>query len=218
MLSELTSILKNVLDIVEIIKNNKIKTIATILITLSIALVKPMIYYSTLYTDFCRRIIAICIFGVICIIGYIVYRKKHNEFYHDETVNCLLGLSLFFLIIMRIILYTYENSWSEIYDIVGLEESKFITDIRQAEYFKELYNDVFSNFAVILLYAIEYLQTISITYLVVYILYKFVSVEEPLKTGFFSTDWEIIITNILFTIFSSPFIYPAYLNFWNKIF
>lgn len=119
---------------------------------------------------------------------------------------------------MAIILYKYENSWLKIFDIVELEKSKFITELRQAKYVKELYNYVVSNFVVVLLYAIEYLQTISITYLVVYILYKLVSVEEPLITGFISTDWQIIISNILFIIFTSPFIYPEYLNFWNKIF
>lgn len=218
MFSEVTSTLKNVIEIVEVFKNNKFKTIATIFITLSIVLIKPMMYYSTLYTDFCKCIIAICILGVIFFIGYIVNRKKHNEFYHDETVNCLLGLLFVSIIIMAIILYKYENSWLEIYDVVKLEKSKFITELRQAEYVKELYNYVISNFAIVLLYAIEYLQTISITYLVVYILYKLVSEEEPLITGFVSTDWEIIVTNILFIIFASPFIYPEYLNFWNKIF
>ena len=129
-----------------------------------------------------------------------------------------MGLLLLSIIIMAIILYKYENSWLKIFDIVELEKSKFITELRQAKYVKELYNYVVSNFVVVLLYAIEYLQTISITYLVVYILYKLVSVEEPLITGFISTDWQIIISNILFIIFTSPFIYPEYLNFWNKIF
>lgn len=53
MFSDILSAIKSVFDITNSIKAEKIKSVLLILITLTIVLVKPTIYYANLYIGFC---------------------------------------------------------------------------------------------------------------------------------------------------------------------
>ena len=77
MFSEITSILKFILDAFE---GRKIKNIIYILILLSIVLVKPITYYSTLYVKYCGKCCAVAVLLFLFLVCYGITKKGRKKF------------------------------------------------------------------------------------------------------------------------------------------
>lgn len=218
MLSEISSFLDLFKFIYEGFAKKPIKSVFTLLIVLSIVLIKPIAYYSTLYIDFCKFISTMFSFVVLFLFLYKLYRHKTQEDYDKDTVNQLIGINILVIVLIIVGTFKHNNVFLDIFSNKNIAESIFIDNIHKKEYFQELYNYVQSNFLPILLYSIEFIQAISISYLYVYIISKLLLIEEPLKYGLLSKNFEKIIINVLVIFLSSPVLYEPYTVFWNKIF
>lgn len=218
MLSEISSFFDLFKFIYEGFTKKPVKSVFTLLIVLSIVLIKPIAYYSTLYIDFCKFISIMFSFIVLFLLLYKLYRYKTKEYYDKDTVNQLIVIIIFVAILIIVGTFKHNNVFLDIFSNKNIAESIFIDNIHKKEYFQELYNYVQSNFLPILLYSIEFIQTISISYLYVYIISKLLLTEEPLKYGLLSRNFETIIINVLVIFLSSPVLYEPYTAFWNKIF
>lgn len=91
MLSDILSAIKSVFDITNSIKAEKVKSVLLILITLTIVLVKPTIYYANLYIGFCYFFAAIFAILFLTMIIYRIYCNKTSTDYHHETNYALMG-------------------------------------------------------------------------------------------------------------------------------
>lgn len=218
MFSDILSAIKSVFDITNSIKAEKLKSILLILITLTIVLVKPTIYYATLYIGFCNILSAILICLFLIITCYKIYRYITHSYYDKETTNYLLA----FLAIVSIIIlkgkFRYTAIWSDIFSTEHTMVEEFIENIHHLEYFNEFYSYVRLNFLIVLLYSIEFTQTIFILYFAVHIFHKLLCTEEPLQTGFIASDFKIMLFNSLMIALTSPIFFSQYTEFWNKIF
>lgn len=218
MLSEISSFLDLFKFIYEGFAKKPIKSVFTLLIVLSIVLIKPIAYYSTLYIDFCKFSSTMFSIIVLFLFLYKLYRHRTHEDYDKDTVNHLIGINIFVIILIIVGIFKHNNAFLNIFSNQNIAESIFIDNIHKKEYFQELYNYVQSNFLPILLYSIEFIQAISISYLYVYIISKLLLLEAPLKYGLLSKNFETIIINVLIIFLSSPVLYEPYSLFWNKIF
>ena len=218
MLSEITSVLDFIKGCSEEFSKKPFKSIITLLVSLSIVLVKPIIYYSTFYVDFCKKSSIMLIMMILFCICYKIYHRTSNEYYDKETVNYLIGFSILLFIIILVSSISCTNVFKEIFSNENLSEKVFKETIHNKEYFKKFYDYVLSNFLLVLIYSIEFVQMVLITYLFVYVLNKLIFTEEPLKNGFSSKDIIIMIINSLFIFLSSPIMYNSYSDFWNNIF
>lgn len=215
MLSEITSLLNFFVDAFE---GRKFKNIIYILIFLSIILVKPMMYYSTLYVAYCQVCAALAtVFGIILFI-YKIYCNVKHENYHNDTVNALLFTLFALAISLMVESDLYDDFWTQIYETENLNSDLFLSTIHAIDYFNGFYDYVSSYFSLILLYAIEFVNSVVISFLIIYILFKLYTTEKPLKFGLISTDLRTIMGTFLIIKVSSPWMYPTYLEFWNKIF
>lgn len=215
MLSEITSLLNFFVDAFE---GRKFKNIIYILIFLSIILVKPIMYYSTLYVAYCQVCAALAtVFGIILFI-YKIYCNVKHENYHNDTVNALLFTLFALAISLMVESDLYDDFWTQIYETENLNSDLFLSTIHAIDYFNGFYDYVSSYFSLILLYAIEFVNSVVISFLIIYILFKLYTTEKPLKFGLISTDLRTIMGTFLIIKVSSPWMYPTYLEFWNKIF
>ncbi len=218
-MSEILSALKSFFDLTQVIKQEKLKSILTILIILTIVLVKPTIYYATLYIGFCNILAKIFVVLFLCIIAYKICRRHMLDNTYDHTTsNLVLILLASILIIIFFSKTKYNAVWSNILITEGVVKEEFFENIHHIEYFEKFYSYVLSNFSIVLLYTIEFMQTIFILYFAVYISYKLLCTEEPLKTGFTTSDFTIIIFNSLMIFATSPLLFSSYIKFWNNIF
>lgn len=215
MLSEITSLLNFFVDAFE---GRKFKNIIYILIFLSIILVKPIMYYSTLYVAYCQVCAALAtVFGIILFI-YKIYCNVKHENYHNDTINALLFTLFALAISLMVESDLYDDFWTQIYETENLNSDLFLSTIHAIDYFNGFYDYVSSYFSLILLYAIEFVNSVVISFLIIYILFKLYTTEKPLKFGLISTDLRTIMGTFLIIKVSSPWMYPTYLEFWNKIF
>lgn len=218
MFSDILSAIKSVFDITNSIKAEKLKSILLILITLTIVLVKPTIYYANLYIGFCYLFAAVFAILFFIMIIYRVYCNKTNTDYHNETNYTLMGFFLLIALILFIGIISYDYVWGNIFSTVKIEREVFVKCIHDFEYFNVFYSYVRSNFLVVLLYTIEFTQTLSVLYFILYFSYKLLYTKSPLELGFTSSDWETMILNVLIIVFTSPIWFSAYTALWNKIF
>lgn len=218
MFSDILSAIKSVFDITNSIKAEKVKSILLILITLTIVLVKPTIFYSTLYIEFCNALSTtfICLF--LFIIFYKIYRRKTKTDYDKATTNYLLAFLVIVSIIILVGKIRYTAVWSDIFSTKHTTVEEFIENIHHLEYFNVFYSYVRSNFLIVLLYSLQFIQTIFIIYFAVHIFHKLLYTEEPLQTGFIALDFKIILFNSLTIALTSPIFFSHYAEFWNKIF
>lgn len=218
MFSDILSAIKSVFDITNSIKAEKVKSVLLILITLTIVLVKPTIYYANLYIGFCYLFAAIFICAFSFIIFYKIYRRKTRTDYDKATTNSL----LVFLAIISIIILAgkirYTAIWSDVFSTEHTTAEAFIENIHHLEYFNAFYSYVRSKFLIVLLYSIEFTQTIFILYFAGHIFHKLLCTEEPLQTGFISSDFKTILFHNLMITLTSPVFFSHYTEFWNKIF
>lgn len=215
MFSEIISILKFILDTFE---GRKIKNIIYILILLSIVLVKPITYYSTLYVKYCGKCCAVAALLFFFLVCYGIYQKRKEEVYDKQTVNTLLFLLAVFIIFVAIGKWSYVSIWSQIYEIEGVDQQLFLRTIHELSYENGFYDYVRSHFALALLYAIEFMNSLGMAFFLLQSLFKLICAREILKTGFVSADWKSLLTALLVVLVSSPNLYLIYLNFWNRIF
>lgn len=218
MLSDILSAIKSVFDISKIIKNDKLKSIMLMLITLTIVLVKPTIYYANLYIGFCYLFAAVFAILFFIMIIYRVYCNKTNTDYHNETNYTLMGFFLIIALILFIGIISYDYVWGNIFFTEKIEREVFVKCIHDLEYFNVFYSYVQSNFLLVLLYTIEFTQTLSVLYFILYFSYKLLYTKSPLELGFTSSDWKTMILNVLIIVFTSPIWFSAYTTLWNKIF
>lgn len=218
MFSDILSAIKSVFDITNSIKAEKVKSVLLILITLTIVLVKPTIYYASLYIGFCNIVSAILICLFLVITCYKIYRYITHSYYDKATTNSL----LVFLAIISIIILAgkirYTAIWSDVFSTEHTTAEAFIENIHHLEYFNEFYSYVRSKFLIVLLYSIEFTQTIFILYFTVHIFHKLLCTEEPLQTGFISSDFKAILFHSLMITLTSPVFFSQYTELWNKIF
>ncbi|HJB39591.1 MAG TPA: hypothetical protein H9943_04260, partial [Candidatus Ruthenibacterium avium] len=88
----------------------------------------------------------------------------------------------------------------------------------ELSYENGFYDYVRSHFALVLLYAIEFMNSLGMALFLLPSLFKLICVREILKTGFVSADWKSLLTALFVVLVSSPNLYLIYLNFWNRIF
>lgn len=218
MLSDILSAIKSVFDISKIIKNDKLKSTLVILIILSIVLVKPTIYYANLYIGFCYLFAAIFAILFFIMIIYRIYCNKTNTDYHSATNYTLTGFFFIIALFLFIGIIGYDYVWGNVFSAEEIKREIFVKCVHDLEYFNVFYSYVRSNFLVVLLYTIEFIQTLSILYFVLYFSHKLLYTKSPLELGFTSSDWETMILNVLIIVFTSPIWFSAYTTFWNKIF
>lgn len=218
-MSEIFSALKSFFDLAQVIKREKLKSTLTILLILTIVLIKPTIYYSTLYIGFCNILIKIFAILFLYIMAYKICRRHMLDSTYDRiTSNFLLVISVLIFLIIFFSKTQYNAIWSSIFITEGVVEEEFLESIHHIEYFENFYSYVLANFSIVLLYTIEFMQTIFILYLTIYLFYKLLCTEEPIKSGFTPLDFTIIIFNSLMIAITSPILFPRYVEFWNKIF
>lgn len=218
MLSEISSIFDLFDKLFEVFTKKSIKSIVVLLTLLSIVLIKPAVYYSTLYEKFCNVSLLILISLIVFFIGYITYHKKHNEYYDKETMQILLSVITILVILIFFGYLEQKDYFCNFFNDKGITEIEFITTIHNLNYFEELYMYVFSDFLTILFYCLELVQMVSFTYFILFIFNRLLFSEEPLKYGIPQGDFNIIITNCFIIVVTSPIFYETFSNFWNKIF
>lgn len=219
MISEFLSIFKSIFSFINEFKYNPLKTLLTCFIVLSIILVKPIMYYATLYKQFCQFFCGIFICMAMFFIIYILLKPKFsiNDYDHD-TIKVLMIVVLALIVIIPLSAYKCDSAFYNILINDKITKEEFFYMISHTDYIKEFYNCIFSNIHIVLLYSIEFIQTVSITYMFYYILKRLVTIENSIEIGFYKKDYEIILINLIIIIISAPFFYEIYADFWNKIF
>lgn len=218
MLSTIATLFGIANDSLKELERKPIKFITCLMIFLSIILIKPVIYYSTLYEKFCRLSLFIVVSLIVFFICYVIWHKKNNEYYDSDTLQVLLGI--YILLVVSFLFgyfkqkYFFENYFAnEIFT-----ETEYIAILHNKPYFEELYTYAFSYFFIIMIYCFEFVQMVSFAYLILFTLKKLLYSENPLKYGMFQSDFNVMFINCFIIIVTSPALYEIYSDFWSKIF
>lgn len=220
MITEILSSLKSVLDLSEKLKNYSFfNSVVIVLIGVSVALVKPIVFYSTLYIDTITSIEGLLIPYSLFLLGYIIFNKKIiKQDYDNVTVICLVVSSIFLLVIIIANKYTYNNIYETIFHNYGFTQSEFRATIHNFVYSKDFYYYVFSHLILVLFDCFKVIQMLILIYLIFYTLKCLFLRESPIRNGFDETDYQIYIKNIFLVFMLSPFNFEKYLSLWNNIF
>lgn len=219
MFSEINSLFELLLKLLQTMKKQPFKTIISSIIIFSIALVKPLVFFSTLFLD-SYKILSI-LYSALVLFAFIhfVSKKKNNIYFEKDT---MLILTLFLSLVIAgnlICINDYEAICKTIYH--GNLNS-FAEYIHYAEYGAKFYHYVLSNFITILLLSTELINILISIYLLIYIGYIMCidsnSGKSTIKQGFTFYQREKIIIIIIFIFFTSPWLYEIFILFWNKIF
>lgn len=218
MLSTITTLFGFVSDCFKVFEKRPIKFTIYLMIFLSIVLVKPVVYYSTLYRNFCLLFLTIICALFLFLIGYIFLHKKYNESYDYETVTTLLAIYGILILFLIMGIFKGQKFFENYFMNTTLTETEFIQIIHDTIYFEKLYNYVFLHWIIILFYCFEFIQMISLIYLIFFILDRLFTTNEPLKSGYLKTQFDTIIANFMIVIMTSPITYDIYNSFLIKIF
>ena len=211
--------INSVFNILEKIKQNSLfKTILILLFSASIILVKPVIYYSTLYSYFCDITCALLILMALFCFFYVKYNKKHENYYDKETTNVLFYFSVLLFILILSGRIKCNGVFEELLAKDGFTKESFGNLIHYTKYDDDFYGLVFNKFGFILLYCFQFVQAASTIYLLGYVLITLLSNKESIKIGFYQEDYKIILLNTLIIFLTSPSFYQYYIEFGNKIF
>lgn len=112
MLSTITTLFGFVSDCFKVFEKRPIKFTIYLMIFLSILLVKPVVYYSTLYGKFADVSLMILIVFIIILIGCILLNKRKNKYYKNETVFKLEYMFCLFFLYSGFNLYSFSSSVS----------------------------------------------------------------------------------------------------------
>lgn len=218
MLSEISSIFDLFNKLYDAFTKKSINFFIILLTALSIILIKPAIYYSTLYYSFCKQSLIVLSTLIIFFISYLIYHKKCDEIYDSDTLQILMSNSVFLWFLISMGIFKQKNFFENYFADKSVTEMEFIQIIHDKTYFEELYLYVFSNFPIILLLCFELIQMVSFAYCILFIFNRLLLSEEPLKHGLYQQDFNIIFLNSFIVTITSPNLYEIYFNFWNKIF
>ena len=136
-------------------------------------------------------------------IFYKLISKRIDKEYHKETLNYLIGFCSIILICLIIDSKFVDDIFNSIYELKNITKDEFFDIIHKTEYFTDFYEYVFSNIEVVILYGIEFCQTLSIVYIVVYIFNRLIIAENSISEGLYRKDFEIMFINTLIIIISS---------------
>lgn len=216
MLSTITTLFGFVSDCFKVFEKRPIKFTIYLMIFLSILLVKPVVYYSTLYGKFADVSLMILIVFIIILIGCILLNKRKNKYYKNETVSLLLCICILLFCIICFGCFEQKIFFENYFANSDLNETELIQTVHTKAYFDALYSYVSMNIEIILFYCFEFIQMVSFTFLILYVLKKlFLSEESRMLDNY---DLNVIVTNCFIIIATSPIFYENYSFFLNKIF
>lgn len=218
MLNEISSTIKTFLELFEIINNQKIKSTFLLLVALSVVLVKPAVYYTTLYDGFCK---IICFLLVLIILFSLIgiYLDKRSDFYfHTETMKLLMFFSAVLIVFIIWGLIKYELKFSEVFKDAQITRIDFVDAIHKTPYIETFYVYVFNNLLYVLLLCINFIQMVLMINFFIIFIKTLYDTEKPFKYGFPSHVLEKLLINTFLILSSSPLLYDLYATFWNNIF
>lgn len=213
------SIINTIFNIIAMIKAKPVRSIITLGIVFTIVLVKPLLYYSTLYLkgyEFLSHFLFILFF--IGLISFIIKKKKDEDF--DNNTIAILIICPMILFIENIV---YKIQYDIIIKSIYHADIKvFIKNVHEMIYNKDFYQYIFSNFITLLMLSIEFLNLLSLTYFCFYILYIFLknssSEKSTIIDGFTYYETKNLIKIFIFSFCTSPCYYENFMVLWNKIF
>lgn len=213
------AIIQIVLHIVEKTKSNPFKTIITLLIITTIILIKPLVYYSTLFLEIYKSLfiwlIGIFLFGVV---HFIIKTKKKIDY--DQDTLIIISLFPIIIIVENIVLLVKYDSIMKL--VYHNDIDTFINNIHYMEYNKQFFQYVSSNFITILSFAIEFLNVLMIVYLIFYIIVQLISNLNDgistIKEGLMLEQKKKILTLTFLIIITSPCMFFLLIPFLTNIF
>lgn len=220
MLGEIFSSISSVLDLSEKLKRYSFfNGVVIILIGASIALVKPIVFYSTLYFDVLNVIEILIILFVLYLVIYIFCNKKvFKQDYDNSTLICLFVFSIIVLGIIIANKYTYNSIDGTIFSNYSFTQNEFRTIIHNFVYSKDFYYCVFSHIELILFDCFKVFQMLILIYLIFFTLKSLLLRDSPIRNGFDNTDYLEYLKCIFLIFILSPFNFANYLSLWNNIF
>lgn len=220
MLGEIFSSISSVLDLSEKLKRYSFfNGVVIILIGASIALVKPIVFYSTLYIGVIESVEELLILFILFLLGYIIYNKKIIKLsYDNSTMICLFVSSIIVLGIIIANKYTYNSIDETIFSNYNFTQSEFRTTIHNFFYSKDFYYYVFSHIELILFDCFKVLQMLILIYLIFFTLKCLLLRDSPIRNGFDDSDYWMYMKIIFSILVLSPFNFVNYLLLWNNIF
>lgn len=220
MLGEIFSSISSVLDLSEKLKRYSFfNGVVIILIGASIALVKPIVFYSTLYFEVLNLIEAVIIFFEFCLVIYIFCNKKViKQDYDNSTMICLFVSSIIVLGIIIANKYTYNSIDGTIFSNYSFTQNEFRTTIHNFVYSKEFYYYVFSHLILVLFDCFKMLQMLILIYLIFFTLKCLLLRDSPIRNGFDNTDYLEYLKCIFLIFILSPFNFVNYWSIWSSIF
>lgn len=213
------SIINTILSMTAIIKAKPVRSIITLSVVFTIVLVKPLLYYSTLYLKIYEFLLYfLFILFIIGLISFII-KKKKDEYFDNNTIAILIICPIMLSIENIVYKIQYDIIIKSIYhnDI-----NVFINNVHEMIYDKDFYQYIFSNFITLLMLSIEFLNLLSVTYFCFYILYIFLknlsSEKSTIVDGFTYHETKNLIKIFIFSFCTSPCYYENFMVLWNKIF
>jgi hypothetical protein len=214
MSNKISTTIKTIDKLLDKLENSSIGSIALFLIALSIGLVKPVVYYSTLFCSSNVIVNSLCIITIFLCIVFCCKKTQTDK----TTTIIMLSISLVFCLTFNVESIEYENIFTKIYLEENTTKDLFVYSIHNKAYFAELYDYAYENLLLVLLCSFQFIHIISLLYYLGYSLWKLLCNIDNTNDIPLLINFELIIKICFVIVFTSPFFYTSYCNLWNNIF